>query len=82
MDQYTINIGNEILGGGGGGNANYADLTYRPNGVSVSPPIYSDFNALYTAIQTNTSNSVITRLWLDDSLTQMIIPAGSGPWDF
>ena len=37
---------------------------------------------MYTAIQANTSNSVITRLWLDDSLTQMIIPAGGVPWDF
>ena len=76
-DQY----GNLILGGGTG-SINYVDLTYRPNAVDPNPPIYSDFNILYSAIQSNTTKSIITRLWLDDSLTQMIIPAGGIPWDF
>ena len=58
----------KFLGGGGSGNAKYSDLTYRPNATGINPPIYSNFNTLYTAIQANTSNSIITRLWLDDSL--------------
>ena len=76
-DQY----GNLILGGGTG-TINYVDLTYRPSAPDPNPPIYNDFNILYSAIQSNTTKSIITRLWLDDSLTQIIIPAGSDPWDF
>ena len=73
--------GVEILGGGTT-SINYVDLTYRPGAVDPNAPIYSNFNILYSAIQNNQAKGLITRLWLDDSLTQMIIPAGSGPWDF
>ena len=62
-DQY----GNLILGGGTG-SINYVDLTFNPDAANPNPPIYNDWNILYSAIQSNQNKELITRLWFDDRI--------------